>query len=176
MQSYERVYVLELEHRKFYVGTTLREMHVRYQEHADRYGSRWTSRHQVRRCICWMRVPVGTSRTIENEITRYLMWTRGWTNTRGGDWVFVRCRSRNWLPLEMRLLRATDVLPLHLRPMRHLRPETRRLIEALEMSCRLENADQLDADPFPEVTFSRLPDHFHHVDPAHPLAVPLRAQ
>jgi len=175
MQSYERVYALELDHHKFYVGTTLREMHVRYQEHLDRYGSRWTGRHRVRRCICWMRVPVGTSRKIENELTRYLMWTRGWTNVRGGDWVFLRCQSRNWLPREMRLLRATDVLPLHLRPMSHLRPETLRLIDALEMCCGLENADQLDADPFPEVTFSRLPNHLHHVDTAHPLPVALRA-
>ena len=39
MQSYERVYVLALQFHKFYVGTTLREMHVRYQEHVDRYGS-----------------------------------------------------------------------------------------------------------------------------------------
>ena len=170
MQSYERVYALELDHHKFYVGTTLREMHVRYQEHIDRYGSRWTGRHRVRRCICWMRVPVGTSRTIENELTRYLMWTRGWTNVRGGDWVFLRCQSRNWLPREMRLLRATDVLPLHLRPMSHLRPETLLLIVALEMSC----ADQLDSDPFPQVTCSRLTNHLRPVNFAHPLPVALR--
>ena len=39
MHSYERVYVLALEKHKFYVGTTLREIHVRYQEHFDRGGS-----------------------------------------------------------------------------------------------------------------------------------------
>lgn len=175
MHSYERVYVLALEKHKFYVGTTLREIHVRYQEHFDRGGSRWTCRYPPIRCICWMRVPVGTSRRIENELTRYLMWTRGWTSTRGGDWVFLRCRSRNWLPLEMRLLRAADVLPLHLRTVSHLRPETRRLIEAFEMARGFEHPDHLDADPFPEVTFSRLPNHLHHVDAAHPVAVSLRA-
>ena len=39
MFSYERVYVLRLECKKFYVGSTLREMHSRYKEHAEGWGT-----------------------------------------------------------------------------------------------------------------------------------------
>ena len=164
MHGYERVYVLALQHSKYYVGSTLREMHTRYQEHAEGWGSRYTTTHPVKRCLCWMRVPVGTSGRVENEVTRYLMGKHGWGNVRGGDWVFVRCRSRNWLPKEFRLLGPRDVLELHGGRMTHFLPETRRLIQFLEMRGCLHDAEQLDADPFPEVTLRSLSDHLHHVD------------
>ncbi len=176
LASYERVYVLRLARRKFYVGTTLREMRTRYAEHAEGWGSRWTTQHPPTKCLCWMRVPVGTSGKVENELTRYLMWTLGWGAVRGGDWVFVHCKHRNWLPLEVRSLGSRDVLPLHLRPMSHFRPETLRLIEAFEMRRGLKHPQHLNPDPFPEVTLGSLPDHLHHVDPAHAVPVTLRAQ
>ena len=178
--SYERVYVLELKRargsRNFYVGTTLREMHTRYAEHEQGYGSRWTHWHPVRRCVCWMRVPVGTSATIENEVTRYLMAKFGWGNVRGGDWVFVRCKSRNWLPKELRLLGPTDVLELHRRRVSHFLPESRRIIEFLDVACGLQNPKQLNADPFPEITLRSLPNHAHHVDAPHAVPEALCAQ
>ena len=176
MQSYERVYVLALEDRKFYVGTTLREIETRYSEHAQGWGSRWTSTHMPRRCVCWMRVPQGKSGRVENEITRYLMMKYGWGQVRGGDWVFVRCRSRSWLPTEMRLLGPGDVLELHRSRMSHFLPETRRLIEFLEVTGGLENAKQLNADSFPEVTLRCFTNHFHHVHTPHTVAVPLCAK
>ena len=111
--GYERVYLLTLDKDHFYVGSTTKEVHVRYKEHAEGNGSRWTSNHPPRGCVCWMRVPNGTSTRIENELTKYMMYTQGWGKVRGGDWVFARCKSRLWLPRELRLLGPTDVLVLH---------------------------------------------------------------
>ena len=176
MISYERVYILQLASQKFYVGSTFREMHCRYKEHAEGWGSRWTSSNAPVRCVCWMRVPNGMSTKVENEVTRTLMSTRGWGAVRGGDWVFVRCKHRSWLPHEMRSLGPTDVLPLHRSSMGHLAPESRRLIESFELACGLENPEHLNADAFPEVTLSGLANHFHHVDPSHATPVALRAQ
>ena len=94
---YERVYVLRLRNGKYYVGSTLREIETRYAEHEMGYGSRWTSRNEPHRVVCWMRVPDGYSDRVENEMTRYLMWKHGWGKVRGGKWVFLVCPQR-WCP------------------------------------------------------------------------------
>ena len=148
MTGYERVYLLALEKYKFYVGSTSREMHVRYKEHCDGSGSRWTFNNPPLRCICWMRVPNGTSGRIENELTKYMMSIRGWGNVRGGDWVFVRCKSRIWLPAELRSLGPTDVLELHASGMSHLLPQTRTLIKFLQMTGRLHDSEKVTMTRF----------------------------
>jgi predicted GIY-YIG superfamily endonuclease len=176
MIGYERVYLLALEKYKFYVGSTSREMHVRYKEHCDGSGSRWTFNNPPLRCICWMRVPNGTSGRIENELTKYMMSIRGWGNVRGGDWVFVRCKSRHWLPAELRSLGSTDILELHARRVSHLLPETRRIIKFLQMTSGFHDPEHLNSDSFPEVLFSSVSEHLHHVDATHSVPVPLCAQ
>ena len=140
--SYERVYVIECrtpDH--FYVGTTLREMFVRQREHEAGYGSRWTHRHGVKRVMFDQIVPTGTSGTLENDLTKHLMSVFGWGRVRGGDYVFVRCQSRDWLPLAFRSLGARDVLPLHLRPVSELPAELATLLNRFEVFCGLENAN-----------------------------------
>ena len=174
--GYERVYLLTLDKDHFYVGSTTKEVHVRYKEHAEGNGSRWTSNHPPRGCVCWMHVPIGTSGRIENELTKYMMYTQGWGKVRGGDWVFARCKSRLWLPRELRSLGPTDVLVLHASRVAHFLPQTRRIIEFLKMRGSLHYTEHLNADSFPEVRLSGNPDHFHHVNTSHPVSVPLRAK
>ena len=163
--GYERVYLLGLEKDHYYVGSTRREVHERYREHAHGEGSRWTFNHPPRGCVCWMRVPNDTSQRIENELTKYMMYTRGWGKVRGGDWVFTHCKSRLWLPRELRSLGSADVLKLHAGRVSHFLPETRRLIEFLEVGGGLHHAEHLNADSFTEVRLRGPPNHFHHVDP-----------
>ena len=86
---------------------------------------------------------------IENELTKYMMYTQGWGKVRGGDWVFARCKSRLWLPRELRSLGPTDVLVLHASRVSHFLPQTRRIIEFLEMRSSLHYTEHLDADTFP---------------------------
>ena len=170
--SYERVYVLECrtpDH--FYVGTTLREMSVRQREHEAGYGSRWTHRHGVKRVMFDQIVPTGTSGTLENDLTKHLMSVFGWGRVRGGDYVFVRCQNRDWLPLAG----PRDVLPLHLRPVSKFAPELRGLVNAFELSRCLHDSDQLYPDPLPEPLLCGSAQKEHHVLPAHPVAVPLGA-
>ena len=174
--TYERVYVIECYNGKWYVGSTLREMHVRLQEHLDKRGSRWTTRHGVKRLVCCRLVPEGTSNRIENEMTRYLMRKYGWGRVRGGKWVFVKCRNRQWLPPEFRDLAAADVLPLHRGAMSHFSPELFRLVDAFKVSCRLHDANHLDSDALPDPVRGGVANHLHHVAPTESLAVPLSAQ
>ena len=49
--GYERVYLLGLEKDHYYVGSTRREVHERYREHAEGEGSRWTFNHPPRGCV-----------------------------------------------------------------------------------------------------------------------------
>ena len=174
--GYERVYLLTLDKDHFYVGSTTKEVHVRYKEHAEGNGSRWTSNHPPRGCVCWMRVPIGTSTRIENELTKYMMYTQGWGKVRGGDWVFARCKSRLWLPRELRSFGPGHVSMLHGSRVAQFLPQTRRIIEFLEMSSGLKNPQHLDADSFPEVRLRSRPDQLHHVDTSHPVSVPLCAK
>ena len=157
--TYERVYVIECRTRSrtgpyLYVGTTLRIMEDRLTEHQDGWGSRWTTRHGCKRLVCAHLVPTGTSGTMENELTRYLMAEFGWGNVRGGDYVFVECKSRLWLPPEFRELGPGDVLPLHLRPMSKFPAELLRLVNAFEVGRGLENANELNPDALPEPVLS----------------------
>lgn len=145
----ERVYVLRLRGNRYYVGSTLRCVKARWSEHCTGAGSRWTKRYAPERLVCWMEVPDGYGDQVENEVTRYLMWVHGWGRVRGGKWVFVKCRAAWWLPQELRSLGPADVLPLHARPVGHFCPQSRRLVEALEVGGGLHDPDHLDPDPFP---------------------------
>ena len=71
--------------RHFYVGTTLRRARVRYQEHKDGYGSRWTARHGYRRIDRSFTVPRSRASQIENEGWMHYARIYGPENVRGGD-------------------------------------------------------------------------------------------
>ena len=174
--TYERVYVVECQTPNyFYVGTTLREMFKRQHEHEAGHGAKWTIKHGFKRLLFNRLVPEGTSGTLEDDLTKYLMSVYGWGRVRGGNYVFVHCRNKNWLPLEFRNLRARDVLPLHLRPVSKFATELSRLVDAFEFSRSLHDADELNPDPFPEPVLGGLPQKEHHVLPAHAFAEPLGA-
>ena len=175
--TYERVYVVECNTPNyFYVGTTLREMFKRQHEHEAGYGSKWTRKHGFKRVVFNRLVPVGTSGRLEDDLTKYLMSIYGWGRVRGGKYVFVHCREKSWLPLEFRSLGARDVLPLHLRPVSKFATELRRLVDAFKFSSRFHHPNELNTDPFAEPVLGGLPQEEHHVFPAHPAPVALRAQ
>ena len=71
--------------RHFYIGTTLRRARVRYQEHKDGYGSRWTARHGYRRLDRSFTVPRSRASQIENEVWMHYARIYGPENGRGGD-------------------------------------------------------------------------------------------
>ena len=140
--TYERVYVVECKTpNHFYVGTTLREMFKRQHEHEDGWGSRWTKHHGFKRLLFNRLVPVGTSQTLEDDLTKHLMSIYGWGQVRGGKYVFVRSFRTEWLPPEFRALGPRDVLPLHLRPVSQLPAELGALVNRFEVFCGLEHAN-----------------------------------
>ena len=71
--------------RHFYVGTTLRRKCVRYQEHKDGYGSRWTARHGCRNTVTRFTVECSRSAQKENEVWMHYARIYGPENVRGGD-------------------------------------------------------------------------------------------
>jgi predicted GIY-YIG superfamily endonuclease len=75
------VYVLSLEHGKYYVGTTY-NLNFRYAQHLSGHGAKWTRLHKPTAII---QVIVG-GREIENSITQQFMGTYGRDNVRGGSW------------------------------------------------------------------------------------------
>ena len=69
----------------FYVGTTLRDYNIRYQEHKDGYGSRWTARHGCRNTVTRFTVECSRSAQKENEVWMFYARRYGPENVRGGD-------------------------------------------------------------------------------------------
>jgi predicted GIY-YIG superfamily endonuclease len=78
------VYVLALEHGKFYVGYT-ENWETRKQQHFEGNGSVWTSLH---RPIAVVSTEEATQYT-EISKTREMMMTHGIDNVRGGPWCTV---------------------------------------------------------------------------------------
>ena len=86
--------------RHFYVGTTLRNKHTRFQEHIDGYGSRWTSRHGYRRIDRAFTVPVSQASQLENEVWMHYARIYGPENVRGGDVTILDTIPPSLLPEE----------------------------------------------------------------------------
>ena len=78
------LYVLELEHGKFYVGVT-QNLNIRYYQHYSGFGAKWTRLHKPVRILQVM--PGGEAK--EREVTLKLMREHGWENVRGGPWCKV---------------------------------------------------------------------------------------
>ena len=79
------LYVLELQHGKYYVGTT-NNMQRRFQQHLDGTGSAWTVEHP----------PVAVHRSVplegplhEDRVTKQMMLDHGIENVRGGAYCKV---------------------------------------------------------------------------------------
>ena len=161
----------------FYVGTTTREAHHREREHREGHGCQWTRRHGFKRMMFAQLIEPGTGSRLEDDLTIALMSRFGWGAVRGGNLVATNeAALRQFLPNALKDLAPTDVLPLHLRPVSKFATELRRLVDAFKFSSRFHHPNELNTDPFAEPVLGGLPQEEHHVFPAHPAPVALRAQ
>jgi hypothetical protein len=82
------LYVLALDHGKFYVGLSNRKNGwSRIQEHFHgRSGCSWTLLHPPRQVILTLSVGGYSTEEEENVLTLRIMHIYGWTNVRGGRW------------------------------------------------------------------------------------------
>ena len=140
---YPRIYVCELQTPGYYyVGTTLREAHHREREHAEGWGSQFTTKHGFKRMLFAELVRPGTSSRLEDDLTLALMCRYGWGACRGGDRTAQKeAVLRRYLPSCLRSLGPRDVLPLHRRPVSKLPAELRALVDRFEVFCGLEDSD-----------------------------------
>ena len=83
------LYVLRLEHDKYYVGITTLTPEKRMQQHVDGFmGARWTAKHRPLEVMEQQNLSMMTkheAELIENKKTRELMHQYGDNNVRGGD-------------------------------------------------------------------------------------------
>jgi len=103
--SIQRVYVLELENGKYYVGTT-HNLQRRFQEHVDGAGSVWTRKY----------APVAIERSVsvdgplhEDRVTKELMLKHGIDNVRGGSYCRIDLDDGQKQSLTTELRSATGV-------------------------------------------------------------------
>jgi predicted GIY-YIG superfamily endonuclease len=103
--STQRLYVLELEDGKYYVGTT-NNLQRRFQEHVDGAGSVWTRRY----------VPIAIERSVavegplhEDRVTKELMLKHGIENVRGGSYCSIELEDGQLQSLTTELRSATGV-------------------------------------------------------------------
>lgn len=103
--STERLYVLELEDDKYYVGTT-KNLQRRFQEHVDGVGSVWTQKY----------APLAIERSVavdgplhEDRLTKELMLKHGIENVRGGSYCRINLDDGQLESLRTELRSATGV-------------------------------------------------------------------
>ncbi len=162
--TYCRVYVVECKTPGyFYVGSTTRLPYLREDEHREG-GSHWTSKHGYKRTVFMLVVPQPCCAELEDALTVWLQCRYGWRFVRGGNRT-ATCEKKllKWMHPCLKSLGPTDVLPLHARPMGKFPTELRRLIDAFEVVCGLEDPDHLNSDVKPESLLGCVPDHLHHV-------------
>ena len=165
MKVYCRVYVVQCKTPGyFYVGSTTRLPYMREQEHKDGWGSKWTCLHGFERMVFMSLVPQRACQQLEDALTVWLQCRYGWRFVRGGNYT-ATCENKlkKWLCPCFKGLLATDVLPLHSRPVGKFPAELRRLVNAFEMVCGFENPNHLNANVQPEPVLGGGSDHLHHV-------------
>ena len=103
--SIQRLYVLELENGKYYVGTT-NNLQRRFQEHVDGAGSVWTRKY----------APLAIERSVivdgplhEDRVTKELMLKHGIDNVRGGSYCRIDLDDGQKQSLTTELRSATGV-------------------------------------------------------------------
>ena len=101
--STERLYVLELQNGKYYVGIT-HNLQRRYQEHVDGVGSVWTKKY----------APLAIERSVlvdgplhEDRVTKELMLKHGIHNVRGGSYCRIDLDDGQYQSLTTELRSAT---------------------------------------------------------------------
>ena len=83
------LYVLKLEHGKYYVGITSKTPEIRYAQHVSNFlGAQWTKKHKPIELYDKHdlgNVTLEDAQNYENKVTRLYMDKRGFNNVRGGD-------------------------------------------------------------------------------------------
>ena len=79
------VYVLQLEHGKYYIGKTSDD-ESRIRQHFAGYGSAWTKLHPPTGVL---EIHYDVSNSFENSLTKQYMSRYGWENVRGGSYCQV---------------------------------------------------------------------------------------
>ena len=181
MAEHTKVYVIEcMSPEHWYVGSTYRELHARIQEHEEGFGCVWTQRHGFKRMAIWADVPSAACSALEDELTEWLMHQYGVRNVRGGNYVNCRtdCYANDWwLPKSLCSGSGfTNVPGLHYRPVSKFPLELESLIDAFNIFRRLENANHLHTQAFPEPVLGRVAEQQEHVLPAQLVAGPLGAE
>ena len=177
--TYTKIYVIECRARNhFYVGTTYRELYDRIQEHENRRGSIWTTRHGYKRMALWADVRTEHASALEDELTEWLMHRFGIRNVRGGNYVNCRpnCYANDWwLPKSLQS-GFRNVSGLHDCPVSKFPLEFKRLVDAFDVFRGLENANHLHPEPLPEPALGRVPEQQEHVLAAELVAPTLGAE
>lgn len=103
--SIHRLYVLELQDGKYYVGTT-NDLQKRFQEHVDGTGAVWTRKY----------APLAIERSVivdgplhEDRVTKELMLKHGIDNVRGGSYCRIDLDDGQYQSLTTELRSATGV-------------------------------------------------------------------
>ena len=92
------LYVVQCETpRTWYVGTTLRQKHKRFQEHFEGGGCKWTGRHGCRKIVLSFPVSRSEASQIENEVWMHYARRFGPERVRGGD-VTIVLKSGDTIP------------------------------------------------------------------------------
>lgn len=105
MSTPQRLYVLELQHGKYYVGIT-NNLQRRFQQHLDGTGSAWTREH----------APVAVHITTalegplhEDRVTKEMMLEHGIDNVRGGAYCKVQLDEEQHAALTTEMRSASGV-------------------------------------------------------------------
>ena len=156
MSLHTKIYVLELKHNTWYVGSTYRELYARLEEHEQGYGSIWTRRHAYKRLLFYLDVSAESCTELEDKLTEYLMHKFGIKNVRGGNYVNCRpdCYASDWwLPKSLRGRSKapdftnsplTDVPSLHFRTVSKFPLELGRLIDTFKVFRGLKHPNHLN--------------------------------
>eukprot|EP01048_Picozoa_sp_COSAG05_P013930 COSAG05_NODE_1532_length_4620_cov_2.450564_2_plen_134_part_00 len=85
---YPSVYVLQLQHDKFYVGLSTAGCGVeqRWAKHIAGSGAKWCQQH---RPVGLVEVYYPADKTLENEVTMFYATLHGPQNVRGGTWTSI---------------------------------------------------------------------------------------
>lgn len=89
MPSIEYIYVLQLEHNKYYVGRAA-DPEKRFEQHVIGKGARWTRRHKPLEII---ETYPTNSRFDEDKTTKEYMAKYGIENVRGGSYVTKKLKE-----------------------------------------------------------------------------------
>jgi predicted GIY-YIG superfamily endonuclease len=117
MTEHGIVYVLELEHNKYYVGHTKERDLKRILDHGNTKNSaQWTKIYKPLRLI----KTIAGSTCDEDRITLHAMEVYGWQNVRGGKWCRIELANPPKEFQQNKLLTECDDFCLHCMRRGHL--------------------------------------------------------